>query len=60
MPDLTLSTPEVARFTRRLTVLEEPAIAARLEELARQRGYSLGAEIRHALRFWLQQHEDEP
>ncbi len=49
------ATPAVAkRFTRRVDFLEEPEIVDELQELAERRGHSLGAEIRHACRYWLQ------
>lgn len=44
---------EVARFTRRISVLEEPSVVAKLTQSARENGHSTNAEIRQALRYWL-------
>jgi hypothetical protein len=46
MPD----TANVARFTRRVVIREAPHIVAQLERLAAERGHSVAAEVRHAVR----------
>jgi hypothetical protein len=44
---------EVAKFTKRIVVLEEPRVAVRMEELARASGHSTAAEVRGAIRWWI-------
>jgi hypothetical protein len=46
------------RFTARLKVMEEEAIANRLGEMAYPAGHSLSDEIRQALRFWIAQWDE--
>jgi hypothetical protein len=50
---------EAKRFTRRLVVLEEPRVAARIEELAGEAGHSMSAEIRTAVRWWIRSIENQ-
>jgi hypothetical protein len=47
-----------SRFTRRFVFYEEPAVIAKINELAVQTGHSLSAEIRAALRYWVKAWED--
>ncbi len=47
------------RFTRRVDFFEEPEVIDELQELAERRGHSLGAEIRHACRYWLQENRPD-
>jgi hypothetical protein len=54
--DLSSSSPEVARFTRRVAFHEEPAVVAELERLAAAWGHSTASELRSAVRYWLEQH----
>jgi hypothetical protein len=48
-----------ARYTRRLVILEDPAVVKRLEELASAAGHSVGAEVRYAVRRWLAGYEED-
>jgi hypothetical protein len=45
---------EAARFSKRIVICEEPVVAAKLVELAREAGHSTAAECRAALRWWIQ------
>jgi hypothetical protein len=45
---------ETKRFSKRIVVLEQPTIAAKLEEMAAASGHSVGAEVRGAIRWWIQ------
>lgn len=42
------------RFTRRLVFMEEPEVAETLERYANESGRSVGAEIRGAIRYWIE------
>jgi CRISPR/Cas system-associated endonuclease Cas1 len=42
-----------ARFQRRVTFFEEPEIAERMDQRARDAGRSMSAEYRAAARYWL-------
>jgi len=46
-----------ARFTHRIVALEEPRIVEELESLAYGSGSSVAAQVRAAIRYWLQAHE---
>ncbi len=50
---------EARRFTRRVDFFEEPEVVDELQGLAEGRGHSLGAEIRHACRYWLQENRPD-
>ena len=50
-PDV--SEARAARFTRRLTIFEDPRVARRLELAAEDEGLSMSAAIRAAIRYWL-------
>jgi hypothetical protein len=41
------------RYSTRLVVLEEPRVIEQVRQLALENGHSLGAEVRQALRYWL-------
>jgi predicted DNA-binding protein len=65
-PDLAHSSQEstaqggqVARFVRRVAFHEEPEVLQRLEELAHDNGRSLAAELRGAIRYWLDCHQED-
>ena len=45
---------ERPRFSQRLVILETPEIAERVVEAAEIAGHSVAAEIRGAIRYWLQ------
>ena len=47
------------RFTSRVVVMEQPEVLAKLEQLASDSGHSVAAEIRSAIRYWLQAWESE-
>ncbi|MDP9329996.1 MAG: ribbon-helix-helix domain-containing protein [Actinomycetota bacterium] len=57
MSKLSSSPPEGARFTHRLQVHEDPNIAEQIRKLSRDSGRSLAAEVRAAIRYWLQANE---
>ena len=42
-----------SRWSRRVVILEHPAVVEELQALAERAGHSLGAEIRAANRFWI-------
>ena len=46
-------------FSRRLVILETPITAERLEQAARATGRSVGATVRHAVRYFLAAAEAE-
>lgn len=50
---------EGRRYSHRLVLLEEPQVAARLAEMARQNGHSLASEVRGAVRAWLRDRNPE-
>ncbi|HUE95085.1 MAG TPA: hypothetical protein VMN39_00410 [Longimicrobiaceae bacterium] len=41
------------RYTTRMVILEEPAVAAKITHMAHERGHSVAAEVRGALRYWI-------
>lgn len=45
--------PEVARFTHRVVFFETPELADKLAAMAHEQGHSLAAEIRGAVRHWI-------
>ncbi len=55
--DLQHSGDERARFTARIPFFERPEVAEKLARMADQNGHSLAAEIRGAVRFWIQSWE---
>jgi hypothetical protein len=57
--ELSSSPPEVARFSRRLQIHEDPAVIEKLQEYALDSGRSVAAEVRAALRWWIRGHDEE-
>ena len=47
-------TSRAARYTGRLVVMEEPEVVEELNRLAHLAGHSLAAEVRQAIRWWIQ------
>ena len=47
------------KYTERVVVLEQPQVVATLREAAEERGHSLGAEVRQAVRAWLASKEGD-
>ena len=45
--------PDPKRFTARLVVLEEPEVAEKIARMARENAHSLAAEVRGAIRYWI-------
>jgi len=59
MQDLRRPEAEARRFVRRFTFFEEPAVLEQVERYARESGRSTASEIRAALRWWIDGHEDD-
>jgi hypothetical protein len=57
---MTMRKPEPAapRLVRRVVVLEEPRVYAQVQRRARQRGHSVAAEYRGAVRRLLRDDQD--
>jgi hypothetical protein len=53
------SEAEGRRFVRRFSFFEEPVVLEQLERYAMEAGRSTASEIRAALRWWIQGHEDD-
>lgn len=52
----TVQPPQVTRprFTARIVILEQPEVAERVAQAAEIAGHSVAAEIRGAIRYWLE------